>query len=65
MERARQLYSAKCSKCHRFYDPATYPEAKWRSWMTKMSKKAKLNPDQEDLLARYLELFRGQSATRH
>ena len=53
-----RLYAIKCAKCHEFYTPAAYPEAEWRGWMTKMSRKARLEPDQRELLARYLELFR-------
>jgi hypothetical protein len=56
--KARRLYVAKCVKCHKFYDPAGYPDAEWRVWMEKMSRKAKLKPDQEDLLSRYLDTLR-------
>ena len=55
---AAKLYAIKCAKCHEFYNPAAYREAEWRSWMTKMSKKAHLKPDQRELLTRYLDLFR-------
>lgn len=55
---ARKLYQTKCARCHKFYSPAAYGEAEWRSWMTKMSKKAKLNSEQEELLSRYLTAFR-------
>jgi hypothetical protein len=55
---ARKLYGAKCARCHKFYDPGGYADAEWRAWMTKMSKKARLRPDQEQLLSRYLEAFR-------
>ena len=52
------LHTAKCARCHKLYDPAAYPDADWRLWMTKMSKKAKLTHDQEAVLSRYLEAFR-------
>ena len=55
---ARKLYTAKCAKCHKFYDPAKYDDEQWRTWMTKMSKKAKLKPAQADLLSRYLGTYR-------
>jgi cytochrome c5 len=55
---ARQLYVAKCARCHKFYDPADYDNGEWDSWMTKMNQKARLKPDQGQLLARYLEVFR-------
>ena len=50
----QKIYVAKCAKCHKFYDPAKYSEADWQMWMTKMSKKAKLKPEQEQVLSRYI-----------
>ena len=50
----QKLYVAKCAKCHKFYDPAKYSEADWEMWMAKMSKKAKLKPDQQQVLSRYI-----------
>ena len=55
---AAAIYNLKCARCHRFYDPTDYGGAAWNSWMTKMSRKARLQPDQAQLLARYLEAFR-------
>jgi cytochrome c5 len=54
----RQLYQAKCARCHKFYDPAAYSDADWHMWMTKMAKKSKLNPEQQQILSRYLDTFR-------
>jgi hypothetical protein len=50
----QKIYVAKCAKCHKFYDPAKYSEADWQMWMTKMSRKAKLKPEQEQVLSRYI-----------
>ena len=59
-----KIYIAKCAKCHKFYDPAKYSEADWEKWMTKMSKKAKLKPDQAKELSRYIsEYFRPPNGT--
>ena len=55
---ARSVHQAKCARCHRFYDPRDYNEPEWAVWMTKMSKKAKLSPEQEQLLSRYLKIVR-------
>jgi hypothetical protein len=52
---ARKLSAVKCAKCHKFYEPADYSQAGWAEWMEKMRRKAKLKPDQFDLLSRYLE----------
>lgn len=43
-----KLYAAKCARCHKFYDPASYTEPEWQSWMLKMNRKARLNSDQRD-----------------
>lgn len=52
---ATALYLAKCARCHKFYDPSLYSADEWHSWMRKMSTKARLSPDQEELLSRYLD----------
>ena len=51
---ASEIYNLKCAKCHKFYNPADYDNAEWKSWMRKMSRKARLKPEQEQLLSRYL-----------
>ncbi|MBI3852759.1 MAG: hypothetical protein HY298_21095 [Verrucomicrobia bacterium] len=56
---AKKIYTAKCAKCHKFYDPAAYNQAEWDEWMVKMRKKSKLKSDQYALLSRYLEILRG------
>jgi len=61
---ARKLYHAKCARCHKFYHPAEYTEKDWHAWMDKMSRKARLKPDQKDLLSRYLETFRNPDPNR-
>ena len=60
---ARTLFVAKCTRCHKFHDPAKYDDKDWHKWFTKMSKKAKLESDQNELLSRYLEVFRSVAAT--
>ena len=44
------------------YEPVSYIEAELRSWTEKMTKKAHLNPQQSDLLWRYLSAFRAPPA---
>ena len=57
-DQARKIYTAKCARCHKFYNPADYSDAEWHSWMTRMSRKARLSASQADLVSRYLETFR-------
>ena len=56
--RAADLYPLKCAKCHKFYDPAAYSDTEWSVWMTKMSRKSRLEPDDAEVLARYLNASR-------
>jgi cytochrome c553 len=55
---ARKIYVAKCSKCHRFYEPTNYAEPDWRIWMEKMNQKSKLKGEQTNSLTRYLDAYR-------
>ena len=61
---ARNIYVAKCAKCHRFYEPTNYAEPDWQTWMDKMDKKSKLKPDQARLLKRYLDSYRAGQLAR-
>jgi hypothetical protein len=57
----QKLYVNKCAKCHKFYDPTKYSDADWNMWMGKMSRKAKLKPEQEQQLSTYIdEKLRGK-----
>jgi hypothetical protein len=60
---AEDLYNIKCAKCHKFYDPAEYSQKDWDMWMRKMSRKSKLKPAQDELLARYLNEYRERHKT--
>ena len=63
---ARKLYVSKCAKCHKFYDPAKYSDEHWQRWMAKMSRKAKLKPEQEQMLSWYIEeTFRSAERTNN
>src|SRR5580765_1662363 len=55
LQEGNRLYTIKCAKCHKFYNPADYDRAEWHMWMTKMSKKAHLTADEQNRLARYLD----------
>ena len=58
IRQATKLYTLKCARCHRFYDPADYGETEWRTWMAKMSRKARLSRDQDQTLSLYLGALR-------
>jgi hypothetical protein len=42
---------------------APCPDKEWRGWMDKMSRKVRLQPEQKELLVRYLDLYRGGGKT--
>jgi hypothetical protein len=63
LQAAQKLYTAKCAKCHKFYDPNAYSQAEWDLWMGKMRKKSKLRETQFDLLSRYTQTLRTQQKT--
>ncbi|HWW00588.1 MAG TPA: hypothetical protein VNZ64_12895 [Candidatus Acidoferrum sp.] len=52
---ARKLYLNRCAKCHKLYDPSKYSDEKWRTWMEKMSRKARLQPQQQEAVSSYIE----------
>jgi hypothetical protein len=58
LKAAQKIYTAKCAKCHKFYDPAEYSQTDWDSWMQKMGRKSRLNAQQYALLSRYLDTLR-------
>jgi cytochrome c5 len=58
VQTGKRIYEAKCARCHKFYNPADYDPAEWHSWMTKMSKKARLTAEDKSAVSRYLDLFR-------
>jgi hypothetical protein len=58
LDKGAKLSVAKCARCHPLYDPAAYSDVEWNRWMTKMSKKAHLKTEQQEILSHYLDAFR-------
>jgi mono/diheme cytochrome c family protein len=58
----KKLYTAKCARCHQFYDPAKYNDESWKTWMGKMRRKARLNDEQYRRLSEYLQSIRSETA---
>ena len=52
----RSLYLAKCTSCHRIYEPAELSPEKWTATVAKMEalKKVRLNEEQRALILQYL-----------
>jgi hypothetical protein len=62
VKEAGKLYTGKCMRCHKPYEAKAYPQAEWDAWMVKMRKKARLGPEQQALLTRYLNAYRASAA---
>lgn len=58
----KKLYLNKCGRCHKFYKIDKYPSPAWHMWLGQMIAKAKLTPEQADLLTRYLQSLRASHA---
>jgi mono/diheme cytochrome c family protein len=60
----KKLYTTKCARCHKFYDPNAYDDAKWNDWMGKMRMKAHLTDEQYAQLSSYLRSVRVEAKTK-
>ena len=56
----KKIYTGKCARCHKLYDPAKYDDKMWDSWMQKMKLKTKLTDDQYRRLSEYVTTLRPQ-----
>lgn len=54
----KKVYTGKCARCHKFYDPTRYDDKTWETWMQKMRERAKLNESQYTQLSIYLQTLR-------
>jgi cytochrome c5 len=50
----RKIYTCKCARCHKLYDPANYDGQTWDKWMQKMKQKSKLTDDQYRQFSEYI-----------
>ncbi len=54
----REVFSGRCSECHQLFDPSSYPDDEWDSWMNKMVPKAKLRGNETAALQEFLKTVR-------
>ena len=54
LQKGRQIYTTKCNSCHSLVRPERFTPEKWVPWVEKMSKKAKLTPEESKLVLSYL-----------
>jgi len=50
----RALYVDKCSSCHNLHLPSEYSPDEWKGYVAYMVAEAKLTPEQQTSIARYL-----------
>ena len=56
MTDGERAYRAKCSACHRLYEPGERTPEEWQDAVAKMErlKKVRLDPEEEDVILAYL-----------
>jgi hypothetical protein len=54
LEGGREIYVARCSRCHALHLPEEYPAASWPALVEAMSSKAKLSPEEQAEVTRFL-----------
>ncbi len=54
----KKVYTGKCARCHKMYDPTKYDDRAWDSWMEKMKLKTKLTEVQYRHLTQYVATLR-------
>jgi cytochrome c5 len=50
----RSLYARRCGTCHALYEPAERAEPEWRDSLAEMRERAKIRPEEEELILKYL-----------
>lgn len=54
LERGRELYVNRCSSCHALFQPGRFPPEKWNQMVGEMSRRAKLDGRESEVVLRYL-----------
>ena len=54
LDSGQNIYRTKCTQCHGVMSITDRTEAQWQTVINKMAPKAKLNPEQTEILTRYL-----------
>jgi cytochrome c5 len=54
LKAGRKIYIKKCSSCHTLILPGKYDPAQWKTWITKMEERAKLDEGENNLILKYM-----------
>jgi mono/diheme cytochrome c family protein len=58
LEEGRGIFLSSCNKCHGYPDRSAYADEKWPGIIERMGKKAKLSPEQAQLVLRFIQATR-------
>jgi cytochrome c5 len=54
-QRGKAIYETSCNKCHALYMPTSYGAEEWPFFVRKYGRKARLSPEERDLVMAYLQ----------
>lgn len=54
----RDIFAGRCSECHQLFDPSSYADDEWDTWINKMVPKAKLRGSDPVALQEFLKTIR-------
>ena len=63
LKRGRRLFVDRCSGCHSLVLPRQHSEEEWVEWLDAMQERARLTPQERELVMRYLAGQRGMTST--
>lgn len=52
----KKLYETNCGKCHKLYDPKSHSAEEWKPIVERMTKKARLAPEQGAKIYSYVSM---------
>lgn len=52
----KTLYTAKCGRCHKLYNPNRGNMTQWTKWINRMAPKAKLTAEEKQLVTDYVSV---------
>jgi hypothetical protein len=54
-QRGKAIYETSCNRCHALYMPSSYGAVEWPFFVRKYGRKARLSPEERDLVLTYLQ----------
>lgn len=60
LQSGRQKYIDRCGGCHSLHLPSEFTEVQWRKAVEDMRERARVSPEEEDLILLYLAVARSK-----